>query len=712
MGNAAAGNAGNTAGSGNGDWAQYGYDSQNTGFNPHSTAPTTNIVERWNFTTGSSAVHTPVVSNGTVYFADFNNTVYAVNSTTGEKVWEYSSHGWVFGDPAASNGTVYFGWKYRDGDNTPYKVIAVNATTGERKWRFDFHGTPTSPAVADDTVYFATEWGKIFAVNTTTGTEVWNYTTDTEFYSEVAIGDGVVYAGDKDGEVHGVNVTSGEEVSRTHLYIHISSSVTVWNNSLYFGTGLGDAEASPLNVNGNSWETGVGADVRTSLATWNGKAYVGTTGGELVALDAVDGTEHWNRTISDGDSISTPAIADGVIYVSNNGKVRGINATSGTTLWKHTVGDHPDTPVIANGVVYVGDSNGTVTALTERSNLRSPNFQISKVTTNQRVTTGDRLDVLVTVENQGELGSTQTVELVVNGTVRDSASIALAKRSSDQRTLSWSNVTIGNYTVVVQTANDTASKPVTVEADSRNSGGSGGGGGGGGGGNVPPPSVRSETVEVGEDYRRFEITSARSDSPATVSLSGLGTDRVSFEKLRIRPESDDPEPRFFVNASSVDAPAVRAPADVDTLGYLRVEPTYVRNADLGSVTVEFAVPTDATDPEPVRLYRHADGAWQPLSTEFVEKTGGKYVFRAEATGVSLFAVTADESMALDNGTDSSTRTATVTASATAETTAETTADTSATPTTRSSGGAGHAATSVLAPLVALAIAVGYRTRND
>ncbi|MFC4449503.1 PGF-pre-PGF domain-containing protein [Halorussus aquaticus] len=302
-------------------------------------------------------------------------------------------------------------------------------------------------------------------------------------------------------------------------------------------------------------------------------------------------------------------------------------------------------------------------------------------------------------------------------TVTSEGDLAVRNLSSDASlTVDYSALSAGTYTFHVSVADTRAKANATLEVTAESSGGDdgegSGSGGGGGGGNVPPPSVRTETVEAGEDYRRFEISSARSDSPATVSLSGLGTDRVSFEELRIRPESDDPEPRFFVNASSVDAPAVRAPADVDTLGYLRVEPTYVRNADLGSVTVEFAVPTDATDPESVRLYRHTDGAWQPLSTEFVEKTGGKYVFRAEATGVSLFAVTADESMALDNGTDSSTRTATVTASATAETTAETTADTSATTTTRSSGGAGHAATSVLAPLVALAIAVGYRTRND
>lgn len=710
-GTAVAENAGNTAGNDAGDWTQFGYNAENTGFNPYSTAPTTNLVERWNFTTDSTEARSPVVANGIVYFTDYGDNVYAVNATTGEKVWNYSRKGTVYGTPAVSNGTVYFGWHYFD-DNTPDKIFAVNATTGEQIWRFDFDGNPTSPAVVNDTVYFATEMGAMFAVNATTGEKIWNYTTDTEFHENVGVGEEAVYAGGKAGTIYGANVTTGKK--EFELVLDAAASVTVWNNSLYYGTKFEQVGAYPLDAGGSSWEISTGADVVTSQAIWNGRVYATTRGGNLLALDVVNGTTYWNRTISDGDFVSTPAVADGVVYVSSNSEVYAVNATSGEMLSNYTVGDHANTPIVANGVVYAGDSNGTVTAVTEYSNLKPPNFQLSK-TTNAPVTAGDTLDVVVTVENRGDREATQTVELVVNGTVRDTASVSVAGWESATRTLSWNDTTAGNYTATVRTPNDTASAQVSVEEPSPSGdgddGSGGGSGGGGSGGNVPPPSVRVEVVEEGDDYRRVKITNARANSPASVSLPGFGTPDATFHGLEITPESDDAEPRFFLNASVGGTPAVRAPKDVETLGYLHVEPTYIDNGALASVTVEFRVAPDAADPAQITLYRYVDGVWKPLSTEFVGKRGGAYVFRADTTGVSLFAVTANDSESLGEGVGAATETTTTRTETTETGRTTTTSGPTDAPTTESSGSVGHGAWSALAPLVALLLALVARARR-
>jgi outer membrane protein assembly factor BamB len=53
---------------------------------------------------------------------------------------------------------------------------------------------------------------------------------------------------------------------------------------------------------------------------------------------------------------SSPAIADGLVYVgSNDGKVYAFNSMTGTCVWSYTTaGMVVSSPAISNGIVYVG----------------------------------------------------------------------------------------------------------------------------------------------------------------------------------------------------------------------------------------------------------------------------------------------------------------------------------------------------------------------
>ena len=57
---------------------------------------------------------------------DFN--VYALNASTGAKLWSYTTGSWVHSSPAVANGVVYVG---SDDGN----VYALNASTGAKLWR-------------------------------------------------------------------------------------------------------------------------------------------------------------------------------------------------------------------------------------------------------------------------------------------------------------------------------------------------------------------------------------------------------------------------------------------------------------------------------------------------------------------------------------------------------------------------------------------------
>ncbi|MEI7827417.1 MAG: PQQ-binding-like beta-propeller repeat protein, partial [Euryarchaeota archaeon] len=72
----------------------------------------------------------------------------------------------------------------------------------------------------------------------------------------------------------------------------------------------------------------------------------------------------WKYT-TEGGVWSSPAIANGVVYVgSNDNKVYAFNAATGAKKWSYTTGnDVSSSPAVANGVVYVGSNDNKVYAL-------------------------------------------------------------------------------------------------------------------------------------------------------------------------------------------------------------------------------------------------------------------------------------------------------------------------------------------------------------
>jgi hypothetical protein len=65
----------------------------------------------------------PAVANGVVYFGSDDHHVYALNASTGSKLWRFTTSNKVGSSPAVANGVVYVG----SFDNNVY---ALNANTG------------------------------------------------------------------------------------------------------------------------------------------------------------------------------------------------------------------------------------------------------------------------------------------------------------------------------------------------------------------------------------------------------------------------------------------------------------------------------------------------------------------------------------------------------------------------------------------------------
>merc|ERR1712166_49525 len=356
----------------------------------------------WKFKTGQSIENAVAVGNGIVYAGSDDDSVYALNATTGEKIWqddEYSTTSQSMMTPTVADGIVYFSvtgtlyaadsmngtvlWKYRVNqvwhnqtindyssttspaikDNIVYVgsgsyLSALHAKTGELKWIIQvgphvFQDTIASaPTVAEGSVHFAaneactpkppgsfpSDDACIYAADAKSGAVRWKYPTLNRM-SSPEVSDGIVYTGS-------------------------------WDKFMY----ALDAKTGALQ-----WKYETGGNV-ASPTVEDGVVYFGSWDGNLYAADAKTGAIRWSFAVQKSYRIRAGAVVDkGIVYFgSTDNHLYAVNANSGALQWSFSTEDDCEftpacfvdsTPSIVDGILYVGTENYYLYAFNLKSGL-------------------------------------------------------------------------------------------------------------------------------------------------------------------------------------------------------------------------------------------------------------------------------------------------------------------------------------------------------
>jgi uncharacterized repeat protein (TIGR01451 family) len=275
---AAAGTSAHAQTSSPADWTQFHRDNMQR-WNPYETVLGVNNVGslqvKWAYPIGldpGGLPSSPAVANGVVYVGSWTDlNVYALNASTGAKLWSYTAGGGVESSPALANGVVYVG-------SSDSNLYARNASTGAKLWSYTTGGgVGSSPALANGVVYFGSGDGNLYALNASTGAKLLSYAAAGN--SSPAVVNGVVYVGSDDDNVYALNAATGAKL----------------------------------------WSYATGSVVRSSPAVANGVVYVGSWDGNVYALNASTGAKLWSYDIEGGSgfgAVSSPAVVDGVLYMS------------------------------------------------------------------------------------------------------------------------------------------------------------------------------------------------------------------------------------------------------------------------------------------------------------------------------------------------------------------------------------------------------------
>ena len=124
------------------------------------------------------------------------------------------------------------------------------------------------------------------------------------------------------------------------------------------------------------WRFDSAGELYSSPAVANGVVYVGSKSGFLFALSAEDGTEQWRADLGDYIVRSSPAVIDDTVYIGAGYTLFALDAASGEEVWQgRTSFSGSSSPAIVDGVIYVASQSSTVYAFDAETGKLTWTFQ-------------------------------------------------------------------------------------------------------------------------------------------------------------------------------------------------------------------------------------------------------------------------------------------------------------------------------------------------
>ncbi len=361
------------------------------------------IQKIWQFDTKAHIHSSPVLYDGVLY-CGAGGVMFALDPTTGRKLWSFSPAGGgqrvegcsIQSTPTVVNGTVYF--TIVNAENNPDRftyLYTLDAKTGLPRWdtptlisngygREDYIWHNSSPAIFKNTCYVGSVDGKVYAINIETGEIIDSYTTCGSIISSPLISDGILYFGSNDGKLRALTITNSGKLELKWAYPWTGSlgaircQPTIFDKKVYFTAGKDDIYAVDVDSGDLCWvyetpNTFSNFDILSSPAITSSEEkliHIGDGAGFAICLKE-DNNEielKWNRNL--GTKIeANPIISNGVVYYGvkyghNKGCLLALRQSDGTILQKYYIKNNiRSSPMIYNETLYFGGCDSHIHAI-------------------------------------------------------------------------------------------------------------------------------------------------------------------------------------------------------------------------------------------------------------------------------------------------------------------------------------------------------------
>lgn len=276
------------------------------------------------------------------------SAIFAVDASTGKRVWVYPTRGEDMPTPVFYKGRLLFG----NGDG---HVYALDAATGKLAWKTDITSfVSMSSATLDPKtgvlVMGGTQPSRIYGLDAASGKLLWSVAPPHVFSSSAGDGTWAIHGKLAIGQIEtqaGAQVQAGTSSSE-ELAIDLATGKIVWS------TTLGSGKVPPRNK-----------DAVPTIV--DGVVYTGSpvTHHEY-ALDAGTGKIVWQQPLPSSIKAAPTLVGDGVIQPGTSGAIFTLDKRTGKLLhtWNaHEGGYGPQNGVVVGQTFFIGTNAGTLQAI-------------------------------------------------------------------------------------------------------------------------------------------------------------------------------------------------------------------------------------------------------------------------------------------------------------------------------------------------------------
>ena len=352
--------------------------------------PTLTVEANIFFETGAAIRSAILAEGGTLYFGNEDSVFYALDISTGQIIWTFSTDEAVQTRPVLTNGKIIF--------NAGNSLYILNSATGDsihiitypsdydiRVSEDIFAFNDSHVAVSDGVAYFIALNGDLVAVDIISGEIAWTLETDMRrvAVSGVNYYNGKLYYILSPGILYAIDIQTRQILFETHMWNMPFNPMTIYDSRIYIG-GRGsrfyhiDASSGYViwrshSRSSGTWFSGgsviIGDNVFTGTADENHITVFDKDTGEFQRRYSVMGfvytppLRHGNNIVAITTNIFT-AVEDHVVAPERQipgSYAMAIDTENHTKLWIAPFDDTVlSSPAIYQNVLFFGSDSGTV----------------------------------------------------------------------------------------------------------------------------------------------------------------------------------------------------------------------------------------------------------------------------------------------------------------------------------------------------------------
>ena len=218
----------------------------------------------------------------TIYVGSYDSKMYAFNSITGERLWDYKTGNYINGAPAVNEEYLAFG-------GCDAKLHIVNKTDGEKIGEV-ITGSyiAASVAIVDNYAYLGKYDNNLIKIDLKQKKIIWRFEDDENggpFFSSPAVGKDIVIAGSRDGYLYCLDNESGKKKWNFKTLDEIDSSPVIIGDKVLTASIDGRLYLLNLSDGKKVWSYEIGASITSSPAVVNGLITIGAEDGRLYTFE-------------------------------------------------------------------------------------------------------------------------------------------------------------------------------------------------------------------------------------------------------------------------------------------------------------------------------------------------------------------------------------------------------------------------------------------